>query len=88
VREDGVVPVRRLLLLVTAVGVVLVVAVGATYPTVGGARCPERVWSAALDGLADRTPDPCAAQSLDKVYAVAAGVLGLVLVSTLLTRRR
>jgi len=82
------VPVRRLLLLVTAVGVLLVVAVGATYPTVGGARCPDRVWSTALDGLADRTPDPCAAQSLDRIYAVAAGVMGLVLVSTLLSRRR
>lgn len=79
---------RRLLLVVGAVGVLLVVAVGATYPSVGGARCPDRVWSAALDGVVDRAPDPCAAQALDRVYAVAAGVLGLVLVSTLLTRRR
>jgi hypothetical protein len=45
------------------------------------------VWSAALDGLADRTPTACSAQALDRFYAVTAGVMGLVLVSGLLSRR-
>ncbi len=78
---------RRLVWLVVLVSVVLVVAVGASYPSAGGSRCPERVWSAALDGLTDRAPEPCAAQAMDRVYAVAAGLMGLVLISGLLTRR-
>lgn len=75
---------RRLLWLAAAVSVVLVVAVGASYP---GDGCPERVWSAALDGLTDRAPERCAAQAMDRVYAVGAGLMGLVLISGLLSRR-
>ena len=78
---------RRLVLLACTVALVLVVAVGASYPAVGGSRCPERVWSSALDGLTDRAPDPCAAQAMDRVYAVGAGLMGLVLISGLLSRR-
>jgi hypothetical protein len=78
------VPLPRLLWIAAAVSVVLVVAVGASYP---GAGCEERVWSAALDGLADRAPEPCAARARDKVYAVGAGLMGLVLISGLLSRR-
>ena len=81
-------PLRRLVLLVSAISVVLVVAVGASYPTAGGSRCPERVWSAALDGLTDRAPEPCAAQAMNRIYAVGAGLMGLVLISSLLTYRR
>lgn len=77
-------PPRLLLVLVAAVSVVLLVAIGASYP---GDGCTERVWSAALDGLTDRQPEPCAAQAMDRVYAVAAGLMGLVLASTLITRR-
>lgn len=78
---------RRWIPLVVAVSVVLVVAVGASHPTVGGTRCPERVWSAALDGLTDRAPEPCAAQAMNRVYAVGAGLMGLILISGLLSRR-
>jgi hypothetical protein len=84
VREDGRVPARRLLWIVAVVSVVLVVAVGASYP---GDSCQERVWSAALDGLTDRAPEPCAARAMDRVYAVSAGLMGLVLISGLLSRR-
>jgi hypothetical protein len=87
VREDDRVPLRRLLVLTALLGVVLVVAVGASHATVGGTRCPDRVWSSALEGLTDRDPDPCAAQSQQRVYAVAGGLLGLVLISGLLSRR-
>ncbi len=80
-------PSRRLLWIVAAVAVVLVVAVGVSRPTVGGEPCPDRVFSAALDGLTDRAPEPCAAQAMDRVYAVAAGLMGLVLISGLLSRR-
>lgn len=80
-------PPNRLLLLVAVVSVVLVVAVGASYPSVDGVRCPERVWSAALDGLADQAPEPCAAQSMHRVYTVAAALMGMVIISGLLSRR-
>lgn len=76
---------RRLLWLVAAVSLVLVVAVGVSYP---GDGCQERTWSAALDGLTDRAPEPCAAQAMDRLYAVSAGLMGLVLISGLLSRRR
>jgi hypothetical protein len=81
------VPLRRLVWIVSVVAVLLVVAIGASHPTVDGARCPERVWSAALEGLTDRTPEPCAAQALERIYAVGAGLMGLVLISGLLARR-
>lgn len=75
---------RRLLWLVAAVAVGLVVAVGASSP---GTGCPERTWSAALDGLTERTPEACAAKAMDRMYAVGAGLMGLVLISGLLSRR-
>lgn len=81
-------PPRRLLWpAVAVVSLVLVVAVGASRPSAGGTRCPDRVWSSALDGLTDRAPEPCAAQALDRIYAVSAGLMGLVLISGLLSRR-
>ena len=75
---------RRLVWLAVVVSVVLLVAIGASSP---GEGCDERVWSAALDGLTDRAPEPCAASALDRVYAVAAALMGLVLISGLLSRR-
>ncbi|MDP9398717.1 MAG: hypothetical protein M3P96_13280 [Actinomycetota bacterium] len=80
-------PSRRLVVLASLVAVVLVVAIGASRPSIGGAPCPERVWSSALQGLTDQEPDACTAQSLDRIYAVAAGLMGLVLVTGLLGRR-
>ena len=77
-------PLRRVLWIVAAVSVVLVVAVGASYP---GEGCPDRGWSAALDGLTGQAPEPCAARAMDRLYAVAAGLMGLVLISGLLSRR-
>lgn len=74
----------RLLWIVAAVSVVLVVAVGVSYP---GDGCPDRTWSAALDGLTDQAPEACAARALDRIYAVGAGLMGLVLISGLLSRR-
>jgi hypothetical protein len=81
------VPSRKLLVVVSLVALALVLAVGLSRGSVGGAPCPDRVWSAALSGLTDRAPDPCEAQALDRLYAVSAGVLGLVLISGLLSRR-
>lgn len=82
----------RLLVLVAVAAAVLVVAVGAgrTSYVVDGREvaCPQRVWQAALEGLTDRRPDPCAAEAQNRLFAVAAGVMGLVLISGLLTRRR
>lgn len=86
-------PSRRVLLLCAAgaLSLLLVVAVGLsrTRYEAGGATvaCPDRVWSTALEGLTDQDPDPCAAAALERVYAVTAGVLGLVLITGLLSRR-
>ena len=88
-------PSRQVLLLVSVVGAVslaLVVAIGLSrvgYDTPEGrVQCPDRVWSSAVGGLTDRDPDPCTTAALDRFYAVAAGVMGLVLISGLLSRRR
>ena len=80
-------PSRRLIAAVVAVSVVLIVAVSLSRPSAGGEPCPERVWSGALSGLTDQQPDACEAQSRDRFYAVTAGLMGLVLISGLLSRR-
>lgn len=77
----------RLLLLALLAGLVLVVVVAFSHPSVGGVRCPDPVWSSALDGLAEQAPEPCAAQALDRFYVASAGVMGLVLIFGLLSRR-
>ena len=85
---------RRILAAAAVVSVVLLVAIGAsraTYVTDDGERpCPERVWKAAVTGLGDDSSDPyyaCTAASQERVFAVAAGLMGLVLISGLLSRR-
>ena len=81
---------RRLLAAVAVVSVVLVVAIGASRVSIGGQPCAERVWKAAVEGLTDRPGDPryaCSRESQERLFAVAAGLMGLVLVSTLLNRR-
>lgn len=84
-------PSRRLLMVVAAVSVLLVVAAGASRTTyeAGGVQveCPDRVWSSALQGLTDRDPDPCAAAAQSRLFSVAAALMGLVLISGLLSRR-
>lgn len=84
-------PSRRLLVLVALVSLLLVGAVGASRTTyeVGGqeVRCPERVWSEAVGSLTERDPGPCAAAAQGRLFAVAAGLMGLVLISGLLSRR-
>lgn len=81
---------RRLLALVAAVSVVLLVAIGTSRVSVGGTPCPDRVWKSAVEGLAAEPGDPgyaCAVESQERVFAVAAGLMGLVLISGLLSRR-
>ena len=84
----------RILVVTAVVGVVLVVAVGLTRVTyeVNGVEvaCPERVWSTALKGLTDDSSDPlyaCTVASQQRVFAVAAALMGLVMISGLLSRR-
>jgi hypothetical protein len=79
---------RTLLAAVALVALVLVLAVGLSRGSASGSPCPDRVWASALSGLTDQAPDPCEAQALDRLYAVSAGVMGLVLISGLLSRRR
>ena len=85
---------RRILLAVATVSAVLLVAIGAgraSYPTADGERpCPDRVWKSAVQGLTDDATDPfytCTAQSQQRVFAVAAALMGLVLISGILARR-
>ncbi|TAL12842.1 MAG: hypothetical protein EPN99_16520 [Frankiales bacterium] len=85
---------RRILIAVAAVSVVLLVAIGSSrvsYSTADGEQpCPDRVWKAAATGLGDEASDPfyaCTAQSQERVFAVAAGIMGLVLISGTLSRR-
>ena len=81
---------RRLLIAVAVVSAVLLVAIGASRVSVGGEPCPDRVWKAAAEGLAAEPGDPgyaCAVESQQRVFAVAAGLMGLVLISGLLSRR-
>jgi hypothetical protein len=86
---------RRLLVITAAVGLLLVLAAGASRVSysVGGVErsCPERVWSSALDGLSTPRGEPvdaCAAASRDRLFTVAIALMGLVLVSGLLARTR
>lgn len=85
---------RRILGAVAAISVVLLVAIGTsrvTYPTAAGEQpCPDRVWKAAAAGLGDDPSDPfyaCTAESQERVFAVAGGIMGLVLISGILSRR-
>ena len=84
----------RLLAVIAAVSVLLVVAIGAsrvTYEVDGReVACPDRVGPAAVKGLTDDSSDPgyaCTAESQQRIFAVAAGLMGLVLISGLLSRR-
>ena len=87
-------PSHRLLAVVAVVSVVLVVAISLSRVTyeVDGAEvaCPDRVGVAAVKGLTDDSSDPgyaCTLESQQRLFAVAAGVMGLVLISGLLNRR-
>ena len=84
-------PRRLLLLLAVAVSVVLVAVVGSSRTTyvVDGRTvpCPDRVWSTAVGSLTEQEPGPCAAEAQGRMYGVMAGLMGLVLVSGLLSRR-
>ncbi len=78
-----------------AVSAVLVLVAGASRATyvVGGVEqtCPERVWSAALEGLTAARGEPvdaCAAASQRRLFTVSFALMGLVLVSGLLSRAR
>lgn len=81
---------RRILIAVAAISVLLLVAIGSSRPSVEGQPCPDRVWKAAAQGLADDASEPlyaCTAQAQERVFAVAGGIMGLVLISGILSRR-
>ncbi len=85
----------RVLVLVGLVSLALVVAIGAgraSYEVNGvEVTCPDNVWSSAVDGLADDVADPgyaCTVESQQRLFAVAGGLMGLVMISGLLSRRR
>lgn len=84
---------RRILAAAAAISVVLLVAIGssrASYPTAEGEQpCPDRVWKSAAQGLTDDASDrfhACTAEAQERVYAVAAALMGLVLISGILAR--
>ena len=86
--------VSRLLVGVAVVSVLLVVAVGLTrvsYPVDGGtARCPDPVWRSAVQGTGEdrgTVEGLCTAESQQRLFTVAAALMGLVLISGLLARR-
>lgn len=89
--EDGAVSSRALLLLTAAIGVAVVLAAGLTrvsYSVDGReVTCPGRAFTSAAESLTDRTPDACAAAAQNRIYSVAAALMGLVLISGLLSRR-
>lgn len=85
---------RRLLTVVAVVSVALVVAAAltrTTYPVAGGeALCPDRVWRSALQGTGEDRTTPegvCTARSQERLFLVAAALMGLVLISGILSRR-
>lgn len=81
---------RRLLAAVAVLSLLLVVAIGSSRASVAGESCPDRVWQEAAQGLTDQPGDPgyaCARASQERLFAVAAGLMGLVLISGLLSRR-
>jgi hypothetical protein len=85
---------RQLLTVVAVVSVALVVAAGLTrmsYPVAGGeAPCPDRVWRSAFQGTGeDRSTSQgyCTAESQERLFVVAAALMGLVLISGILRRR-
>lgn len=92
--HDGQMSQRSLLLAVAVVSVALVVAAGltrTTYPAAGGEQpCPDRVWLSAFQGTGEDRSTPqgvCTAQSQERLFLVSAALMGLVLISGLLSRR-
>lgn len=68
----------------------MVVAAGLTRASVGGTGCPDRVAAAALRSTStgDALRDACTRKSQGAAYTALASVMGLVLISGLLTRDR
>lgn len=80
---------------VVVVSVALLLAASltrASYPTAGGdVRCADPVWRSAVQGTGEDRSTPeavCTAESQQRLYAVAAALMGLVLISGLLSRSR
>lgn len=82
---------RVLISLTAAIGIAVVLTAGLTrvsYPADGGeVTCTERAFTSAARSLTERDPDPCAAAAQDRLYTVAIALMGLVLISGLLSRR-
>ncbi|MCW2614839.1 MAG: hypothetical protein JWN08_1833 [Frankiales bacterium] len=81
---------RTALLVAGIVSLLVVVAAGLSRVSVGGAPCGDRVAVAALRSPTSGDPvrDACTRASQDRGYAVLASLMGLVLISGLLSRER
>ena len=71
------------------VALLVLTAAGLSRATVGGQSCADRAGVAALRSASSGDPvrDACTRASQDRVYAVTAALMGLVLISGLLARR-
>lgn len=83
----------RWLVLAGLVSFVLVVATAASRVEYGGAggqgACPERVWSSLVGGRDDGPLESaCTLAAQERMFRVAAALMGLVLISGLLNRRQ
>lgn len=68
----------------------VLVATGLSRTSVAGVGCDDRVAAAALrsPSSGDSVRDACTRASQDRAYAVLASLMGLVLISGLLSRER
>lgn len=72
------------------VALLVLVATGLSRASVAGVGCADRVATAALrsPSSGDAGRDACTRASQDRAYAVLASLMGLVLISGLLSRER
>lgn len=78
---------RRLLAGAAVVSLLVLVAVGLTRADgTDGRPCPQRVGTAALGS--PYSEDPCVLESQRRAYGALASLMGLVLISGLLSRER
>ena len=72
------------------VALLVLVGTGLSRASVAGAGCEDRVVTAALRSPSSGDPvrDGCTRASQDRAYAVLASLMGLVLISGLLSRER
>lgn len=83
----------RWLVLCAVVSLVLIVATAVSRVELAGAGgpvpCPERVWSSLVAGADDGSLEQaCTLAAQERMFRVAAALMGLVLISGLLNRRQ